>query len=119
STRDPSDPLDPRGTGGTADKRFDQEELAAERGVAHRPHDERSDGDRMTERIAGERGIPPVNRVRSMQSRVTAVLAIGCMAVIGVGLLSWYYTRALTREHRAEQSARSSSQARARGEMIL
>ncbi len=69
--------------------------------------------------VEGERGIPPVNRVRSMQARVTAVLAIGCMSVIAVGLLGWYYSRTLTRGPRAAHSAQATSQEHARGEMTL
>ncbi|MEJ1961781.1 MAG: hypothetical protein WDO56_09630 [Gammaproteobacteria bacterium] len=38
-----------------------------------------------------DRGIPPVNRVRSMQSRVTGVLAIGVVVLLGGGFLTWYY----------------------------
>lgn len=41
-----------------------------------------------------ERRIPSVNRVRSMQSRVTAVLTIGVMCALALALLAWYYSRA-------------------------
>lgn len=41
-----------------------------------------------------ERGIPSVNRVRSVQSRVTGILAIGFMCAVGAGMLAWYYARA-------------------------
>ena len=40
---------------------------------------------------AEDRGIPPVNRVRSMQARVSAALAIGVCALLGGGFLGWYY----------------------------
>jgi type IV secretion system protein VirB10 len=69
--------------------------------------------------VEGERGIPSVNRIRSMQSRVTTLLAIGCMSVIGIGLLSWYYTQAFTRQQRARQSAQSISKEQARAELTL
>jgi len=69
--------------------------------------------------VAGERGIPSVNRVRSMQSRVTSVLAIACLSLIGFGLLGWYYTQALTRQHRAVKAAESHVTERARSEMTL
>jgi type IV secretion system protein VirB10 len=71
------------------------------------------------EGVEGERGIPSVNRIRSMQSRVTTLLAIGCMSVIGAGLLGWYYTQALTRHQRAQQSAQSTSKEQARAELTL
>jgi type IV secretion system protein VirB10 len=54
-----------------------------------------------------------------MQSRVTTVLTIACMGAIGAGLLSWYYSKALTRHERATHSAQSASQQKARGEMAL
>jgi type IV secretion system protein VirB10 len=69
--------------------------------------------------ILGERGIPSVNRIRSMQSRVTTVLAVGCMSVIGIGLLGWYYTQAFTRQQRAVQSAQSTSREQARSDLAL
>jgi type IV secretion system protein VirB10 len=69
--------------------------------------------------VEGERGIPSVNRIRSMQSRVTTLLAVGCMSVIGVGLLGWYYTQAFTRQQRARQSAQSTSKEQARAELTL
>ena len=69
--------------------------------------------------VEGERGIPSVNRIRSMQSRVTTLLAIGCMSVIGMGLLGWYYTQAFTRQQRAQQSAQSTSKEQARAELTL
>jgi type IV secretion system protein VirB10 len=71
------------------------------------------------EGVAGERGIPSVNRVRSMQSRVTSMLAIACLSLIGFGLLGWYYTQALTRQHRAVKAAESHVTERARSEMTL
>ena len=61
------------------------------------------------EAIPGDRGIPSINRVRSMQSRVTSVLAISLMTVLGAGLLTWYYSRALTRPAAAQHAAQASA----------
>ncbi len=69
--------------------------------------------------VEGERGIPSVNRVRSMQSRVTTLLAIGCMGLMAVALLGWYYSNALTRHQRAQKAVESKSQQHAQGEMTL
>jgi type IV secretion system protein VirB10 len=69
--------------------------------------------------VAGERGIPSVNRVRSMQSRVSSALAIGLMAVIGIGFLTWYYSHALGRGERAQASAERAARERAEAEMIV
>jgi type IV secretion system protein VirB10 len=67
--------------------------------------------------VAGERGIPSVNRVRSLQSRVSSALAIGLMAVIGIGFLVWYYSHALGRGERVQASAERATRARAQAEM--
>jgi type IV secretion system protein VirB10 len=54
-----------------------------------------------------------------MQSRVSSALAIGLMLTLGVGLLGWYYSQALTRSSRVEQAARKKSEQRAQGEVPL
>lgn len=69
--------------------------------------------------IAGERGIPSVNRLRSMQSRVTNVLAVGFISLMTLGLLAWYYVHTWQRTHDARDRARTASQRRAQGEMTL
>jgi len=69
--------------------------------------------------VAGERGIASVNRARSMQSRVSSVLAIGLMSALGLGLLTWYYANTFSRRTRVEQSAQAASKSRAQGEMPL
>ena len=72
-----------------------------------------------TSGVLGERGIPSVNRVRSMQSRVSSALAIGLVAVIGVGFLAWYYSHALGRGERAQASAERAARERAQADMIV
>jgi type IV secretion system protein VirB10 len=69
--------------------------------------------------IAGDRGIPSINRARSIQSRVSQVLAIGLMSVLGFGLLTWYYVKALTRPGEARHAAQVAVKNRAQGEMAL
>ena len=69
--------------------------------------------------VEGERTIPSINRERSLQSRVSSVLAIALMSAIGIGLLLWYYSGAITRQTRAEELAKSAAQTRAKGEMPL
>ena len=68
---------------------------------------------------AGDRGIPSVNRVRSVQSRVSSALALALMSVMGLSLLGWYYSNAISRHRKAEHDARAPVQNRARGEMRL
>jgi type IV secretion system protein VirB10 len=71
------------------------------------------------ETVDGERGIGSINRVRSLQSRVSNLLAIGLMSTLGIGLLGWYYVRTYANQAHARESAQSASQGKARGEMPL
>jgi type IV secretion system protein VirB10 len=71
------------------------------------------------EESAGDRGIPSVNRVRSVQSRVSSALALALMSVMGLSLLGWYYSNAISRHRKAEHDALAPVQNRARGEMRL
>lgn len=71
------------------------------------------------ESVAGDRGIPSVNRARSLQARVSNALAIGLMSALGLGMISWYYTQVFARHSRASESARSSVKGKAQGEMVL
>jgi type IV secretion system protein VirB10 len=71
------------------------------------------------EAIAGDRGIPQVNRARSVQSRLSSLLAFGLMCALGLGFLTWYYARALARPAQAHQAAQAAAKAHAQGEMSL
>jgi type IV secretion system protein VirB10 len=69
--------------------------------------------------VAGERGTNSVSRILSVQSRISNVLAIGLMCVLGLGSLAWYYANALTRQDRIKQQAAAASAGRAQGDMPL
>lgn len=69
--------------------------------------------------LPGDRGIPPVNRTRSLQSRISSLLAMALMSALGLGLLGFYYAHAFSQTRRARMSAQAKSQARAEGEMAL
>lgn len=69
--------------------------------------------------VPGERDTTPVNRAPSVQSRISSVLALGLMSVLGLGMLTWYYANVMTRQSRARQSAQTLSTNRAQGEMPL
>ena len=69
--------------------------------------------------VPGERDTTAVNRAPTVQSRISSVLAIGLMSLLGLGMLTWYYANAFTRQSRARQSAQTSSASRAQGEMPL
>jgi type IV secretion system protein VirB10 len=69
--------------------------------------------------VRGERDTTPVHGAPSIQSRVSNILAIGLMSLLGLGMLTWYYANAITRQSRARQSAQALSTHRAQGEMPL
>ncbi len=69
--------------------------------------------------VVGERGIPSINRSLSLQARISHVLAIGLMVTLGIGLLTWYYTQALSRPARVERESELAGQRKAQGDMVL
>jgi type IV secretion system protein VirB10 len=69
--------------------------------------------------VRGERGAPTVDSARSLQSRVSSVLAAGLMIALGLGALSWYYANALGRQKHARQAVETAAADKARGEMAL
>jgi type IV secretion system protein VirB10 len=69
--------------------------------------------------VEGERDTISVSRAPSVQSRISSILATGLMCALGLGMLTWYYANAITRQSRARQSAQASSTNRAQGEMPL
>ncbi|MBS0377217.1 MAG: type IV secretion system protein VirB10 [Proteobacteria bacterium] len=69
--------------------------------------------------IAGDRGIPQIDRARSVQSRLSSFLAFGLMCALGLGFLTWYYARALARPAQAHQAAQAAARTHAQGEMDL
>ena len=69
--------------------------------------------------IPGERGIPSVNRVRSVQARVTSVLAVTLMGSLAAALMIWYYSGAIHRSARAQALAEAQAKRRAQGETTL
>jgi type IV secretion system protein VirB10 len=69
--------------------------------------------------VRGERSVPAVNSMRSLQSRISSVLAAGLMIALGLGALSWYYANALSRQKLAKQAAVTAAANNAQGEMAL
>jgi type IV secretion system protein VirB10 len=68
--------------------------------------------------VGGERG-EALPQAASVQSRVSNLLAIGLMSVLGLGMLTWYYANAMTRQSRARQSTQSSAMKQVQGDMPL
>src|SRR5487761_1479751 len=69
--------------------------------------------------VAGERGTASVNRVRSLQSRLSNVLAAGLMCALGIGALTWYYAHVFARTAHAIQVARRATAHAASGDAPL
>ncbi len=78
-----------------------------------------SQEDGIPNRILGERDANSVSRVLSAQSRVSNVLALGLMMVLGLGSLTWYYANTLRRQGSAKRSAQAASVNRAQGDAPL
>jgi type IV secretion system protein VirB10 len=69
--------------------------------------------------VQGERDNATVIHAPSVQSRVSNVLAIALMSILGLGMLTWYYANAMTRQSKARQVAQSQSSKRVQGETPL
>jgi len=75
--------------------------------------------DQEADSVRGERDGETLRQPPSVQSRISNVLAIGLMSVLGLGMLTWYYANAMTRQSRARQSVQAASAKRAQGDMPL
>lgn len=69
--------------------------------------------------VPGERGATVVTRVRSLQSRLSNLMAAALVMTVGGTLLAWYYDQALTRAPRTRHSAMAASAAAAQSRMPL
>jgi type IV secretion system protein VirB10 len=71
------------------------------------------------ESVVGERGTASVQAARSLQSRVSNVLAMGLMGSLGLGFLVWYYAHTFARQGDSKRAAQTASRNQAAGEMAL
>jgi type IV secretion system protein VirB10 len=69
--------------------------------------------------VSGERTTARVDGARSVQSRLSSLLAAGLMITLGLAALTWYYAHAFTRQSHSRQAAQSTAVSRAQGEMPL
>ena len=83
------------------------------------PAEDASDAIATSQTVEGERGIPSVNRIRTVQSRVTSILTVTFMSLLAAGLLTWYYSGALTRGERARVQAQEAQRRRAQTDTAL
>lgn len=71
----------------------------------------------LTGTVAGDRGIPSVNRGSSVQSRITRALAVGLGAVVFVLGSAWYVKANVNRMAKPAADAQASAKAKAAGDM--
>jgi type IV secretion system protein VirB10 len=69
--------------------------------------------------VRGERGSATLAHAPSVQSRISNLLAIGLMSILGLGMLTWYYANTLTRQSHARESAKVSSKRAQSGDVPL
>ena len=69
--------------------------------------------------VAGERTIAEVHRVRSIEARVSSIMALALMCGLGIALLAWYYGSAMRRPARQVEHARALSTSHAQSDMPL
>jgi type IV secretion system protein VirB10 len=76
-------------------------------------------GSPVADPVAGERSIASVNEARSLQSRISNLLAMGLMSTLGLGFLGWYYAHTWTHHTEVKKAAQAASRSQAAGEMAL
>ncbi len=69
--------------------------------------------------VLGERSTTAVNRAFSVQARLSSVLAVTLMSVLGLGSLTWYYANTLARQSHARQNAQNAAANRVQGDTVL
>jgi type IV secretion system protein VirB10 len=69
--------------------------------------------------VVGERSIASVNEARSLQSRISNLLAMGLMSTLGLGFLGWYYAHTWAHHTEVRRAAQAASRNQAAGEMAL
>lgn len=83
------------------------------------PGDDAGSVETHEEGVVGERGLPPQNPFKSVQSRVSSTLTVALMIALAAGLLIWYYSTALGRGDMARSAALAAEQRRAQGDTNL
>jgi type IV secretion system protein VirB10 len=75
--------------------------------------------DKVEPGIPGERAAPAFFRERAVSSRLSSLLAIGLMSVLGVGMLVWYYAHMMSRPSAVRTAAQETARHRAQGDAPL
>jgi type IV secretion system protein VirB10 len=69
--------------------------------------------------FVGDRGASSLSGNRSLQSRITNVLAAGLISTLALGLLGWYYARTAAQPSVAKHAAQSAVQQKGEGDLPL
>jgi type IV secretion system protein VirB10 len=69
--------------------------------------------------VEGERGIPALDRTRSVQARFSNALALGLMSALALGFLVWYYTQTFAERSEEKKAAATATKTKTQGEMTL
>jgi type IV secretion system protein VirB10 len=69
--------------------------------------------------VEGERGIPALDRTRSVQARFSNALALGLMSALALGFLVWYYTQTFAERSDEKKAAATATKTKTQGEMTL
>ena len=69
--------------------------------------------------VEGERGIPALDRTRSVQARFSNALALGLMSALALGFLVWYYTQTFAERSEEKKAASTATKTKTQGEMTL
>jgi type IV secretion system protein VirB10 len=70
-------------------------------------------------KVSGDRGIASVNQVRSLQSRMSNLMAVGLISALGLAFLFWYYSQTWAHQKTAKEEAHKAVKASAQGDMPL
>lgn len=76
-------------------------------------------GRHQPEAVSGERTTSTLDRVRSLQSRMTGVMAFGLMAAVGATILGWYYAHAARSAVVSRPDLSTSAPRAAQGDLAL
>lgn len=69
--------------------------------------------------FVGDRSTSSISGIRSLQSRITNILAVGLISTLALGLLVWYYARTASQPSVAKHAAQSAAQAKGEGDLPL
>jgi type IV secretion system protein VirB10 len=73
-------------------------------------------GNDIEDEVTGERTIPTVNKAQSVQSKINNFLGVAMLVLVGVGVLYFYYSHALSRQERVADAKRKQLEQQTQGD---